>query len=972
MGIKELGAGRGDPAACMSTTSLNLDQLLGELAREPNPRRRRQIIQGRRDAWCPETVSRLYDEVVRLLHVDVQQAERVARAASMIAESIGDEASQAASLRALAHIYYRKRQYKESVDLYERALEIYQRAGDEREAARTLNSSLQSLIYLGRYPEAEQYARRARDIFERLGDKLRLARLDANMGNILYRQDCFEDALSLYDRAYQAFLEIGEPQDVAISLKNTATCQISLNNFNEALATYEKARAYCVEHEMPLLVAVADYNIAYLYYLRGEYTRAIELYRAAREDCGTFGDDYRQALCDLDTSEMYLELNLIEEGAHLAERAQKMFRDLGMGYEAAKAQTNLAISLSHHGQVQVAMELFEQARQLFEQEHNRAWIATIDLYQALVYHRERRLDEALELCQRALEFFQPSPLFTKSVLAQLLLARIHLDRGNREVAKYVCQDALKLLESENTPALSYQAWYVMGTIEEALGAPKAAYRAYLKAHHQLENLRSHLKAEEMKIAFLKDKLEVYEALVRMCMDRGDTAANREAAFLYIEQAKSRSLADLIAFRSQILPASRKTERALVEQVNTLRGELNWYSRTIQLLEGRAANLMAPQLVKLRRAARDCEQRLVEALANLRVEDQEYANLQAAGAIPIESIRAALPEDCILVQYYRVGDTFYCCLLSRKDLKILPVGSVSTLRRAMQLLRFQLSKFRLGADYVKTFHHQLLDAANSHLKEFHDHLLAPVEKHLKGARHLIVAPHDFLHYIPFHALPGEDGRPVGERYSFSYAPSASVYYLCASKPAPTGGGNLVFGVPDPVAPQILDEVRAVSSVLGDADVYIGAEATDEVLRQKGPSSRLVHIATHGWFRQVNPMFSSISLGNSHLSLFDLYQLNLPCELVTLSGCGTGLNVVVGGDELLGLVRGLLYAGTQGVLVTLWDVNDQSTADFMKLFYENLRKDGTNKAESVRQAMREVRKEYAHPFYWAPFVLVGKYD
>src|SRR5690242_7750902 len=156
----------------MSTTSLNLDQLLGELAREPNPRRRRQILQAHRDVWHPETVSRFYDEAVRLLHVDVQQAKRVARAASTIAEAIGDEASQAAGLRALAHIYYRKRQYKESVDLYERALEIYRRVGDEREAARTLNSSLQSLIYLGRYQEAEQYARQARDIFERLGDKL--------------------------------------------------------------------------------------------------------------------------------------------------------------------------------------------------------------------------------------------------------------------------------------------------------------------------------------------------------------------------------------------------------------------------------------------------------------------------------------------------------------------------------------------------------------------------------------------------------------------------------------------------------------------------------------------------------------------------------------------------------------------------------------------------------------------------------
>ncbi len=120
-----------------------------------------------------------------------------------------------------------------------------------------------------------------------------------------------------------------------------------------------------------------------------------------------------------------------------------------------------------------------------------------------------------------------------------------------------------------------------------------------------------------------------------------------------------------------------------------------------------------------------------------------------------------------------------------------------------------------------------------------------------------------------------------------------------------------------------------------------------------------------------MFSSISLGNSQLNLFDLYQLSLPAELVTLSGCGTGLNVVVGGDELLGLKRGLLYAGAQGVLLTLWDVNDQSTAEFMKLFYERLRT-APDKAKALQGAMKEVRGEYAHPFYWAPFVLVGTYQ
>ena len=95
------------------------------------------------------------------------------------------------------------------------------------------------------------------------------------------------------------------------------------------------------------------------------------------------------------------------------------------------------------------------------------------------------------------------------------------------------------------------------------------------------------------------------------------------------------------------------------------------------------------------------------------------------------------------------------------------------------------------------------------------------------------------------------------------------------------------------------------------------------------------------------------------------------MITLSGCGTGLNVVVGGDELVGLVRGLLYAGAQGVLVTLWDVHDGSAADAMGLFYEALTS-GKNKAEALRHAATNIRRRYPHPFHWAPFVLVGKYQ
>src|SRR4029077_12659812 len=102
----------------------------------------------------------------------------------------------------------------------------------------------------------------------------------------------------------------------------------------------------------------------------------------------------------------------------------------------------------------------------------------------------------------------------------------------------------------------------------------------------------------------------------------------------------------------------------------------------------------------------------------------------------------------------------------------------------------------------------------HLAEFYRQLIQPIEREL-DARHLIVAPHGFLHYLPFHAVLGPDGY-LGQRYSISYTPSASVFYLCSTRTQHVAGGSLVLGIPDPAAPQILDEVRAVSSSLPDAE------------------------------------------------------------------------------------------------------------------------------------------------------------
>src|SRR6202008_2632030 len=134
------------------------------------------------------------------------------------------------------------------------------------------------------------------------------------------------------------------------------------NDFERALTTYGTARAYCGRHGMTLLVLQADYNIPYLYYLRGEYTRALELDRTAYDESERVGDGYHSGLCDLDRSEIYLELNLSEESADLADRALGRLRRPPLLYEEGKAMTNLALSASRRGGIRRSRTLFARAR----------------------------------------------------------------------------------------------------------------------------------------------------------------------------------------------------------------------------------------------------------------------------------------------------------------------------------------------------------------------------------------------------------------------------------------------------------------------------------------------------------------------------------------------------------------------------------------------------------------------------------
>jgi tetratricopeptide (TPR) repeat protein len=912
-----------------------------------------------------DLVSELTTSVPKLVRVDTSKALLVAEIALIIAERLRDTESLAQSLRAKANALYALGRNRAAIDHHRKAIALFRSLGNNEQVARTLSSSIQPLILRGHYDLALAAAREAQSIFESQGNKWRLARVELNLGNIYDRQDRVEEALKCYERAYTylSLREEEDPEGITVALHNMAVAYVRLNDFRQAMTTYQRAREFALAHDMPNPVGQADYNIAWLHYLRGDYHRALSMLRAARDTCSTTGDEYHVALCHLDLSEIYLEFHMSAEAAEAAEQAIVGFRHLGMRYERAKAVVNVAIAMGQQENASRALKLFLQARRIFATEKNQVFPSIIDLYRAVVLVRAGRQTQARRLCMAAMKTFRRLKLRNKTVLCQLLLASLDLGRRDPSSAKLHCARALKLLPGLESPALECQANMLLGQIYAVAEEERRSYQAFGEARRSLERLRNSIHGEELKIAFMKDRIQIYEALVAHCMKskRGPQATLE--AFSYIEEAKSRSLLDVLsAPQSASRPVSQATS-GHAGRIRELREELNWYFHKIEL-----AQLQHSSRDETTGLQGDLRQRERELLRLTREYSQDCEEgLQWPEALTVERVRRVLPADSMILEYFQVQGRIVVVLLGQDLLEIVPVASVSEVTASLQGTEFQLSKLRLGPEYVETFAPILLRTIHTHLETLYRKLIEPIRGQLQ-ARHLVVAPHGILHRLPFQAL--FNGRQyLIDEFTISYAPSAGIYALCQTRSIEKTGKSLILGIPDQAAPLVQEEVISIGTCLPNPELLFGPDATAERLNTLGKRSQFIHIATHGYFRRDSPMFSGIKLGGSYLSLYDLYQLDLPAELIALSGCSTGVNVVAAGDELLGLARGLLHAGAETSLLTLWDVQDSSAARLMTIFYKEL-VSGKAKPDALQLAMRQVRSESPHPYYWAPFVLVGK--
>jgi CHAT domain-containing protein len=153
-----------------------------------------------------------------------------------------------------------------------------------------------------------------------------------------------------------------------------------------------------------------------------------------------------------------------------------------------------------------------------------------------------------------------------------------------------------------------------------------------------------------------------------------------------------------------------------------------------------------------------------------------------------------------------------------------------------------------------------------------------------------------------------------------------------------------------------------------------QALESWLVQHIAQYSIIHIAAHGEFDSINPLFSALKFtrdqqADGNLEVSEIFGLDIQADLVTLSACQTGLGAVGAGDELVGMNRAFIYAGTHAIISSLWRIDDLASAVLMKHFYRFYTQ--ANKAESLRQAQHTVRQQFPHPLYWAGFSLAGDY-
>ncbi len=580
-----------------------------------------------------------------------------------------------------------------------------------------------------------------------------------------------------------------------------------------------------------------------------------------------------------------------------------------------------------------------------------------------------------------------SPAFRKKWQATILVNMVAglIDQHRYSEAEKLCVQAEELAKELGDANLLWGALSHRGRIHAALGRRDEARACFDQAIQTLEKFRLLLGTERFRRSFMAGRGQVYSYMVKLLLDMGK---DREA-FQYAERARARAFVDLLDQIDSSKLIKRKQAELLREERERLEREKQKIQRDRQALqraaEGfpqspgdqkRLSQLMGfldPQKLQ---SLIEAERRFAE------LAGPEFAAMTDVGDPPkLEDIASLIGTDAALLAYFievppnaeTIGRAS-CFVLSRSadsetasvTAITLPASSASILQTSRQITSLLQES---GTD----------QRVQDGLRRLHDDLVAPVLPAIQGKTRLIIIPQSVLYFVPFGALCNEKDEPLINFFSITYLPNVATLKFCRAKNHRRFDScfGYAFGNQSPnslaALPGSLKETEYLQQRFPApaGRFYREAQLSPGDFIRQVEQADIVHLATHGLLSTVVPLESSVAIGTGTVPVSDVMSLDLQATLVVLSACQTGLGNLYKGDEVVGLTRAFIYAGSPSVLSSLWPVSDQATALLMTSFYDRLLA-GDDKAESLRQAQLLTRKSFPDPRDWAGFFLTGDWQ
>ena len=924
-----------------------------------------------RESWKPSDVGALVEAIRKQLHVDPKIAARLSDTARKVAESLDDAWAEAEASVGTALVRRNAGAFEKSLGLLDEAVEEFERLEDRTQAAKARTERVRPLMYLSRYEEAMAICDEA---MPRLTEEPDRARLNVNAGIVFAKKGQFQEAKTKLLEAIRMFKRCGMDWEAALAQANMATVYLSTDEIGPAREVFDQCASIFREEGMRVASAKVDLERSFFAERMGRYDEALKFLEEGDARFTELGMHAEAAIAQLHAAEVYLRINLLDEALTTARNASSAFKSLSMRTNHARSQAVEGKTLGRAGRIADAQEILKSCRTTFEELGVPTQVAEVDWDLSELALASGDLREALEAAQRARNFFSREGLIADRLRVDLNLAEIYRRWGWNQQAHRMWENALGEAEGRHLEEIACKAEHGLGKVREAEGATEEASVWYMRAIERLERMRALLGIEAQRISFSERRMNLYEDAVALCLKQGHT----EMAFDLVERSKSRTLVDVLE--------DRATGRRARDRIRNLRERLIYlHEKAHSAAEGEDAG-----------QTQDRGRRIAEMERVL--SGAEKARVHGTGeTVSLKAAQQVIDRDTAVLEYYEMRDTLMVFVIRQNHWDLAELRSPSDrIERAILQWEFNIEQFDFGPKIVEKRRNQWTRNAKLQLGELYNLLIRPIRKKLQRTTKWIIIPHGSLHKVPFHAL--WDGTAyVNDQVEVSYAPSLTVLSHCLRgregewesgrareretpplpfTPSPHRGvmderRALVMGVPDERMPRVEEEVRGVARTFPGSEVLLGEQATTEAFYRREGTYDVVHLACHGVFRQDNPGYSSLRFEDGSVTADGIRAMDLEASLVTLSACESGTSAVVGGDELLGMVRGFLSAGARSLLVSLWRTDDFCTAELMLSFYEHWSA-GATRAEALRKAQCKVREQAPHPYYWAPFVLIGRGD